>query len=92
MDGFDCETTPMNESQHVLDIAKGELENEERDMEHLRGLSDRERGEMILAVCRAAAKIQVGRLKSGLPLATRDPWPESIWEALRKQAAYAGKT
>jgi hypothetical protein len=82
----------MNSSQRVLDIAKGELENEQRDLEHLRGLSDRERGEMILAVCRAAAKIQVGRLKSGLPLATPDPWPESIWEVLRNQAAYARRT
>jgi hypothetical protein len=76
----------------VLDIAKGELANEERDMEHLRVLSDQERGEMILAVCRAAAMIQVGRLKSGMPLATPDPWPASIWEVLRKQAAYARTT
>jgi len=78
--------------QQVFDIAKGEREQEEREIERLRRLSDRERGEMILAVCRAAAEIHAGRLKSGLPPATPTPWPASTWELLRRHAADAGRS
>ena len=72
-----------------LDIAKGELENEAREIERLRGISERERSEMILAVCRTPATIHQGRIKSGLPPATPDPWPQSTWEFLHKHAPNA---
>lgn len=66
-----------------------ELEEEEREIEFLRTLSDRERGAMIAAACRAAAKIEEGRIKSGLPPVPPDSWPDSTWELLRKHAANA---
>jgi hypothetical protein len=70
-----------------LDIAAGERIQEEAEFVRLRNLTDRERGEEILAVCRAAAKIHAGRIASGLPPATPEPWPASTWEYLRKCAA-----
>jgi hypothetical protein len=73
----------------VYDIAKGEREQVAAEVDRLRHMSDRERGQMIKAVCRAAAKIHAGRIKSGLPPATPDPWPESTWEFLRRSAANA---
>jgi len=45
----------MSSSQPIFDIARGERALEEQEFNRLRGLSDRERGEMILAACRAAA-------------------------------------
>jgi hypothetical protein len=63
-----------------------EREQHEREIERLRGLSDRERGEMILSVCHTATMIYAGRIESGLPPMTRDSWPESTWEFLRKHA------
>ena len=77
---------------HSIDIAKGEREQASAEIERLRGLSDRERGEMILAVCRAAAEIHAGRLKSGLPPATPAPWPPSTWELLSRHAANAERS
>jgi hypothetical protein len=62
------------------------------EFERLRGLTDRERGEMILSACRSAAMIHAGRLKSGLLPATPDPWPASTWEFLRKHAPNAKRT
>jgi len=73
----------------LIDIAKGERQQTAAEIDRLRGLTDRERGEMILAVCRAAAEIHAGRLKSGLPPATPTPWPASTWELLRRHAANA---
>lgn len=73
-------------------FAKAEREQADREVERLRGLTDRERGEMILAVCRAAAEIHAGRLKSGLPPATPVPWPASTWELLRKHASDVGRS
>ena len=77
----------MIASQISFDISAGEKLQEEAEIERLRGLSDRERGEEILAVCRAAAMIHAGRVASGLPPATPAPWPASTWEFLRKCAA-----
>ena len=78
-------------SYRPLDIAKGELEQDAEEIEHLRGLSDRERGALIGAACRAAAKIEEGRAKSGLPPLPPDSWPPSTWELLRKHAANANR-
>jgi hypothetical protein len=77
----------MSTSQFFIDIATGERLQEEAEFERLRGLSDRERGEEILAVCRAAAAIHAGGLASGLPPVEPEPWPASTWEYLRKCAA-----
>jgi hypothetical protein len=77
----------MSTSHRFIDIAVGERVQEEAEFDRLRRLSDRERGEEILAVCRAAAAIHAGRIASGLPPATPEPWPASTWDYLRKCAA-----
>jgi hypothetical protein len=77
------------EKPSYTDIAEGERRQAAVERERLRGLSVRERGEMILAVCRAAAEIYKGRIRSGLPPPTPTPWPASTWEILRKHAANA---
>ena len=51
-----------------------------------RSLSLDERGELIVAACRAAAQIEEGRLASGLPPSQPAPWPESTWQLLRRYA------
>jgi len=76
----------------MVDIAKGERENALLETQRLRSLSDRERGEEILAACRLAAAIYAGRLKSGSPPLVSDPWPASTWEFLRKHAANATRS
>lgn len=77
----------MSIEGQIIDVAAGERLQEAAEIERLRNLTDRERGEEILAVCRAAAAILEGRRKSGLPPPTRHPWPVSTWEYLRKCAA-----
>lgn len=77
----------MTINESTIDIAAGERLQEAAEIERLRKLTDRERGEEILAVCRAAAAILEGRRKSGLPPPIRRPWPASTWEYLRKCAA-----
>lgn len=72
-----------------LDIAKGEATQEEETVQRIRALSDRERGEMVAAVCRAAAKIHAGRIASGLPPSQPTPWPASTWELLKRLIANA---
>ena len=57
------------------------------DIVRLRGLSMRQRGELIESACEAAAEIQRSRLAAGLPPIQPAPWPESTWEFLRKAAA-----
>ena len=71
----------------VGEIVAGERLQEKLEIERLRKLTDRERGEEIAAVCRAAAAILEGRRKSGLPPPIRHAWPASTWEYLRKCAA-----
>ena len=58
------------------------------DDERLRTASLDERGEMIRQACQAAAEIEVGRIRSGLPPTTPAPWPSSTWEFLREHAAH----
>jgi len=72
-----------------LDIAKGEANQEEETARRIRALSDRERGEMVAAVCRAAGKIHAGRIASGLPPSQPTPWPDSTWELLKRLTADA---
>jgi len=57
------------------------------DIARLRGLSMRERSQLIESACKAAAIIHRSRIAAGLPGIERDPWPQSTWEFLRKHAA-----
>jgi hypothetical protein len=57
------------------------------EIERLRAMSMEERGRLIELACEAAAEIRRGRLASGLPDVTPEPWPASTWEFLRKHAA-----
>jgi hypothetical protein len=57
----------------------------------LRGLSMKERGEMIVAKCREAAEAERARIAAGLPATPEEPWPESTWEHFRRWAAEARK-
>lgn len=56
------------------------------DTSRLRALSLRERSELIVAACEAAAVIYHSRLASGLPEAQPAPWPASTWQFFRKHA------
>jgi len=71
------------------DIAKGELAQEEETRERLKKLPLRERGELVAAVCRAAAKVHAGRIASGFPPARPTPWPDSTWALLKRLTAHA---
>ena len=59
---------------------------ERRDIEHLRKLSLDERGELLMAACRAAAEIEASRLRMGMPPTRRAPWPESTRKFLAEAA------
>ena len=48
-----------------------------------------ERGAAISACCRSAAETMKSRLLMGIPPAPRDPWPQYIWDMLRKHATDA---
>ncbi len=58
----------------------------ETDTPGLRALSLDQRGDLIIAACRAAAVLEQGRIASGLPPSQPVPWPESTWALLRKYA------
>jgi hypothetical protein len=57
------------------------------DIARLRGLSMRERGQLIESACESAAAIYRSRLAAGMAEIARDPWPESTLEFFKKQAA-----
>ena len=52
----------------------------------LRSLTLEQRGEMIIAACRAAMKIEQARIQSGLPPTKPASWPASTLEFLKKHA------
>ena len=62
---------------------------ERRDIERLRKLSLQERGELLMAACRAAAEIESSRLRMGLPPTRPVPWPESTRKFLAEAARRA---
>ncbi|MCU0981862.1 MAG: hypothetical protein MUF25_22145 [Pirellulaceae bacterium] len=64
------------------------IAEQETDTPGLRALSLDQRGELIMAACRAAAALERGRIASGLPPSQPVPWPESTWALLRKYAPY----
>lgn len=45
-----------------------------------------ERIDQLFLVCRDAAELEQLHLKSGKPLPSPAPWPESTWEFLRHEA------
>ena len=59
---------------------------ERQNIERLRKLSLQERGELLMAACRAAAEIEASRLRMGLPPTKPAPWPESTWKFLAEAA------
>lgn len=59
------------------------------DSETVRELSFRERGAVLMSVCRSAAEIYRSRLAAGLPPEQPAPWPESTWQFLKAQAQRA---
>ena len=61
------------------------------DIARLRSLTARQRGEMLIAACQAAAEILEGRARSGLPPVTPAPWPAATLE-LFKRFAPNGRT
>jgi hypothetical protein len=103
VDGERCEQGNDNDLQtrlryrememiHPLNITKGETAQAEETLRLIRALSIRERGEMVAAVCRAAAKIHAGRIASGLPPSEPTPWPDSTWALLKRLTANAKRT
>jgi hypothetical protein len=57
------------------------------ELDRLRALDERERGQMLAAACVAAAEIERSRRAAGLPPSQPAPWPASTWEFLRKHAS-----
>lgn len=55
-------------------------------IDRLRALTLEQRGQMIVAACRAARKIEHARMRAGLPPVTPVPWPASTLEFLKKHA------
>ena len=62
---------------------------EQANFEHLRQLSSQERGEWLMAVCRAAAEIEASRLQMGMSPTQPAPWPESTWKFFAEAARRA---
>jgi len=52
----------------------------------LRTLSLTEKGKMVAAACRTAAAILRSRIKSGQPVPSPAPWPQSTIDFMRKHA------
>ena len=63
------------------------VEADRLELERLRSLSMKERGEMLIAACRAAMELYQSRLAAGLPPEEPVAWPASTWEFLKKNAA-----
>jgi hypothetical protein len=51
-----------------------------------RNLSLDERGELVRAACRSAARLYASRIASGLPPRVREEWPRSTWDFLNRHA------
>jgi hypothetical protein len=62
---------------------------ERRDIERLRKLSLKDRGELLMTACRAAVEIEASRLRMGLPPTQPAPWPESTRKFLAEAARRA---
>jgi len=64
----------------------------EDDIAYLRSLGLQDRGRLLVAACRAAAAIEAGRRRSGLPPSSPAPWPPSTVQFMKKWAAYVRNT
>lgn len=51
-------------------------------------MSMSERGELLIAACRAAAALEDSRLKMGFAPAMPAPWPDSTWKFLADKARH----
>ncbi|MBW3541395.1 MAG: hypothetical protein KY476_14100 [Planctomycetes bacterium] len=63
------------------------LHQSAEDIAYLRSLTMKERGDMLISACRAAAKLLEARARSGLPAPQPAPWPASTVEFLKKWAS-----
>jgi hypothetical protein len=68
----------------TADAVKAHAAADEAEIARLRGLTMRERSELIESACEAAAEIYRSRLAAGLPDIQPDPWPESTRGVLEK--------
>jgi len=69
----------------LLNVAKlAELERS--DVDRLRQLTVKERGELLAIACHDAAEIEASRIKMGMPPSQPVPWPESTWHFLAEAA------
>jgi hypothetical protein len=71
----------------MADAIRAHNAADEAELARLRGMTMRERSELIESACESAAVIYRSRLAARLPDVQPDPWPESTWEFLRKHAA-----
>jgi len=71
----------------MADVVRAHNAADDAEIARLRGMTMRERSELIESACEAAAVIYRSRLAAGLPDVEPAPWPESTWEFLRKHAA-----
>lgn len=58
------------------------IELERRGLNRVSELSLSERGNLLIAACRAAVEIEDSRLRMGLEPLRPAPWPESTWNFL----------
>jgi hypothetical protein len=70
------------------DLQMRKIAELEEQVESFRALSLEQRGELLIAACRAAAEIERARSSNGLPPSRPAPWPESTWELLRRHASH----
>lgn len=79
----------MSDSRGPDIVTNPDLDRIKQLEEHVDGENNlplKQRGELIIAACRAAAQIEQGRLASGLPRSKPAPWPKSTWQLLRDYA------
>jgi len=74
----------------TLEAIRAQVQGQERlnreDISYLRGLTTKQRGELVAAACKTAAAIRRSRLEAGLDDIEPAPWPASTWEFMRRHA------
>ena len=76
---------PREKNELALDSTEF-VRQRQADELALRTLSLSEKGKMIAAACRTAAAILRSRVKSGQPIPSPAPWPQSTVDFMRKHA------
>jgi hypothetical protein len=60
----------------------------EAESRALRALSLKERGRLVAIACRTAARLDRCRRNAGFPEPILEPWPQSTWDYLHRQAPH----